>query len=102
MPRLPDPPELTQAQYDHVAGVFTRIAAREGHAGPIEAFNAMFIDWLITVIRTDAYRDINEQMEARRAEVDALLANLIAGEPMPTEPEPPAEPPTETEPEPPA
>lgn len=82
---MPDLPVVTvnQTQYDYLVDLFTRLATAAGLPGPAEAYVQMVNDTLVQAVRADAYakldKDAKAAYDAKKAEVDAMLADLISG-----------------------
>lgn len=87
MPNLPPLPELTEAQYAHLVGVFTERGAANG-VDPASEYVRWSLDNLIQLVRTHATEKLNAELgalgSARQAELDEMLADLIT----PQAPEP--------------
>jgi predicted oxidoreductase len=78
MPSLPPLPDLTQAQFDKLVTVFTKMSP-----DPAAAYIQWSLQNLIELVRRDAMQELGAELDAisaqRRAEVEALLQNLIGG-----------------------
>lgn len=80
MPTLPVLPEITQEQYDHLVVIFTEMAPGLGVGDPASAYIQWVFLQLIGLVRDDAQRKMDSEVEAlrqqKRAEMDAMLVGL--------------------------
>jgi hypothetical protein len=87
MPDLPPLPTLTDNQFAALVDVFRDMAPTLGVDDPAEAYVRWSLDNLVALVRQRAYSQMEQEVttlrDTKRAQVDAMLADLIGSPPSP-------------------